>query len=244
MQLNLTFTAKRPLALPLGHHAALQGFIYSLLRQSPEYSEFLHDIGYGDSPHAFKLFVFSTLRGKHVISDSKIIFTDKMYLDIRSPKQEFCRTIFSALFSKEEFELDHQPIRLENCVSSNKQISSGSIDIQMLSPLTLSTTYMEGDRKKTRFISPIDDDFADALNHNLRSKYEASFQKATNESVELVPLDFGKTKKYITKFNNHIYINAWNGKYRLSGSPEILSFLYDAGLGSRNSQGFGMFEEI
>jgi CRISPR-associated endoribonuclease Cas6 len=114
----------------------------------------------------------------------------------------------------------------------------------MLSPLTLSTTYYEQEKKRTRFIAPVDEDFNDALNKNLADKFEAAFQKKPESLVMLTPVDFSKNHKYVTKFNNHIYINAWNGDYRLSGDPEILTFLYNSGLGSRNSEGFGMFELI
>ncbi len=244
MQLNLIFSVKRPLSLPLGHHAALQGFIYSILSHTPEYSEFLHDTGYGDGPHSFKLFVFSTLRGKHIISNGRISYTDKIYLDIRSPKDDFCKILIQSLQNNSDLELFRQPLYLEACSFSNKAVTSGDVTVRMLSPLTLSTTYYEQEKKRTRFIAPVDEDFNDALNKNLADKFEAAFQKKPESLVMLTPVDFSKNHKYVTKFNNHIYINAWNGDYRLSGDPEILTFLYNSGLGSRNSQGFGMFELI
>lgn len=37
-------------------------------------------------------------------------------------------------------------------------------------------------------------------------------------------------------------IKAWLGIYRLQGEPELISLAYDTGFGSKNSQGFGMFE--
>ena len=47
--------------------------------------------------------------------------------------------------------------------------------------------------------------------------------------------------KYFTKYKN-FFIEAWYGLYLLEGNADYLSFLYDAGLGSKNAQGFGMFE--
>jgi len=37
-------------------------------------------------------------------------------------------------------------------------------------------------------------------------------------------------------------IKAWLGTYQIHGKPELISLAYDTGLGSKNSQGFGMFE--
>jgi len=39
-------------------------------------------------------------------------------------------------------------------------------------------------------------------------------------------------------------ITAWNGIYEIVCPPDYLKFLYDAGIGAKNSQGFGMFESV
>ncbi len=243
MQLKLTFEFNKPLALPLGHHSTLQGFIYNQLSSYPDYSDFLHNSGYSDGPHAFKLFVFSTLKGKHSISGGKIIFYDKIYLEVRSPDPAFCNVLSNALSFSDTAILNRQEIHLSEFTFTKKTVSSDSVDIKMLSPLTLSTTYYEGERKKTRFLTPIDPDFNDALNRNATSKYRAAYHEDLGSEILLNTLDFNDKNKYVTKFNG-IYINAWNGSFHLSGDPDVLSFLYDSGLGSRNSQGFGMFEVI
>lgn len=244
MQLKLSFTLKRPLSLPLGHHAALQGFIYHLLSESPEYADFLHDIGYMDSAHSFKLFVFSILRGRHSIASNRIIYYDQVTLYVRSPKSEFCNILMTSLQNNPLLELEHQQVELSECAFSQKKIDKESIDIRMLSPLTLSTTYYEGVKKKTLFLTPSDDHFLTALQHNTASKYRAAFGCDPESEVSLSILSLSEDDRYVTKFNNRIYITGWNGTYRLSGDPDVLSFLYDAGLGSRNSQGFGMFETL
>ena len=162
MQIKLTFKTTSELSLPLGHHAALQGFIYSILKSNPEYAEFLHDTGYADGAHSFKLFVFSTLKGKHYIEKPRIIYTDKIYLEIRSPQKEFCELLIDTLQKNYHFDLARQEIELSECSFSNRVISEDELDIRLLSPLTLSTTYYENEKKKTRFISPSDDDFAES----------------------------------------------------------------------------------
>ena len=39
-------------------------------------------------------------------------------------------------------------------------------------------------------------------------------------------------------------ITGWHGRFRLSGSPEMLDLLFHSGLGAKNSQGFGMFAPV
>ena len=41
-----------------------------------------------------------------------------------------------------------------------------------------------------------------------------------------------------------INISGWYGEYYLVGKRKYLDFLYQTGLGSKNSQGFGMFDVI
>ncbi len=241
MQIKLTFKTNENLVLPLGHHSVVQGFIYNILSANPDYSEFLHDMGYGEGKYKFKLFVFSTLRGAHRISGNKIVFKDRIYLEIRSPKDEFCNILLNSLKSDPLPDLYGQKLEFDECAFSSKSIRTESIDINMISPVTLSTTFYECERKKTRFISPFDEDFVPALNLNIKKKYKAAFGNECSSEVMMSPFSNDKEDKYITRFNN-IIINAWNGRYHLTGQPDTLSFLYDTGIGSRNSQGFGMFE--
>ena len=56
-----------------------------------------------------------------------------------------------------------------------------------------------------------------------------------------MPLKVGRRDKYVTKYKG-FYLSAWLGEYQLTGPRKNLDFLYQTGLGCRNSQGFGMFE--
>ena len=65
MQFKLTFALSEPLTLPLSYHSALQGMIYHVLSDAPEFSAFLHDDGYTRNRRAYKLFVFGALEGPY-----------------------------------------------------------------------------------------------------------------------------------------------------------------------------------
>ena len=53
-------------------------------------------------------------------------------------------------------------------------------------------------------------------------------------------LDFKKDKKII--IYKGTVIKAWMGSYVLESEPQILELSYYTGLGSKNSQGFGMWD--
>ena len=63
------------------------------------------------------------------------------------------------------------------------------------------------------------------------------------DNITITPVRLTPADKYITIYKNTI-IEAYRGIYVLSGRPEFLDFLYNVGLGSKNSQGFGLFDVI
>lgn len=83
MQIILNFDLDTPLEIPLNYNYQLQSAVYAKLREIGV-SDFWHDSGLGES-ETFKFFVFGPLLGNYRIEDKKIIFTDSISLEIRSP---------------------------------------------------------------------------------------------------------------------------------------------------------------
>lgn len=245
MQFRFYFRPDKPLTLPLGYHHTLQGFVYHLiLDQNPNFSEFLHQSGYS-SERQFKLFCFSLISARSIrVKRPYITFYGDISFELRSPIAEFCRTVLMALTSVYRVELNNQPMTFLKCEVSNRIIEEDELHIRMLSPLTLSTTIYVNDKKKTRYIAPYDDDFPGAFTQNTLNKLASVGIDAYDNDIKISPESENSRDKYVTKFDNRIYITAWKGDYLLSAPPEILTFLYNTGIGSRNSQGFGMFEHI
>ena len=79
------------------------------------------------------------------------------------------------------------------------------------------------------------------MNENFRRKYCAAY--GIEPDTDITVGDIARPRKYVTQYRRGIYITAWHGEFDLRGTPEALDFLYQTGLGSRNSQGFGMFDE-
>ena len=241
MQFQLTFTLSEPLLLPMGYHSTLQGFIYSLLGQQPAYSAFLHDRGYHADSHSFRGFCYSLITGKYRITSSFITFYHRISFEIRSPLEHFCSILETALMEQEHFYLAGQELFLEKCERTQTVISDDALHIHMLSPMCISQTYLGEDKKKTRYLIPGTTEFETQINHNLSSKKQALLESLPIRPVTITPIHPSESDKYVTKFKNKTYITAYNGTYHLTGDPEDLQFLYDCGIGSRNSQDFGLF---
>ena len=62
-------------------------------------------------------------------------------------------------------------------------------------------------------------------------------------NIEITNTAISHSDKVVTTLKG-IYITGWKGNYILNGSPDYLTFLYNCGIGNKNSQGFGLFELI
>ena len=122
----------------------------------------------------------------------------------------------------------------------NETVEKDSIHIRMLSPICLYSTNKE--TKKTYFYSPEEEAFPEQVNDNFVRKYTACYGIPPNSGIEIETVNVRRRDKYVTKYKE-FYLSGWLGEYRLTGERKYLDFLYQTGLGSRNAQGFGMFEE-
>ena len=85
--------------------------------------------------------------------------------------------------------------------------------------------------------------FYQLLEDNFMRKYQACYGVTPESAVEVLPVKIGEKDKYVTKYKS-AYLSGWKGIYRMKGKRKYINFLYQTGLGSKNSQGFGMFEII
>ncbi|MGC8734284.1 MAG: CRISPR-associated endoribonuclease Cas6, partial [bacterium] len=98
----------------------------------------------------------------------------------------------------------------------------------------------------TEYIFPDNPLFNKLIKDNIIKKY-LIIEGITNKN-EIEPFNFEitsiDTKIKILKYKNFI-IKGVDGELIIkTDNPEIIEKIYDAGLGSKNSQGFGMFEII
>lgn len=239
MEISLVLKGVQPITLPLAYHRLVQGMIYNALQTAPGYSKFIHDSGYNTGSRHFKLFVFSSLNGKKTIVNNCLVFHDKIYLDIRSADTKFIQALLISFCQAGSVTLAESEATILKCELHNTILYEEEYQIKMRSPIT---AYCTTESKKTVYYSPFDTAFVPSLRQNFASKYEAFYGKTPNGTISLVPTAFDvKKDKYVTNYKG-FYITAWRGTYQLKGSAEFINFLYNTGIGAKNSQGFGMFD--
>lgn len=183
MQLEVAINLQEPLVLPLNYNHIIQSIIYRALSAMPDYSEFLHEYGYGNGSRQYKMFQFSQLNGDYYVEQKhrKIVFRSYVTFEVRSPEP--------LLINLLAMSFQHQGITFGtmNCRDIHLELYDYTVEetellIRMKTPLTVySTDY---DTKRTYFYSPEEPEFYQKIVDNFRRKYEAfygvrSFQPIT-----------------------------------------------------------------
>lgn len=235
MQLKIYINlGKKTLTLPINYGHIIQGIIYTSLQKDSHYKNTLHNDGIHHSN--YKLFTFSSLCGKHTIQDKMITFYDTIFLEIRSIDPYFIFLLYEYLKkNKITFKDQTFPVSLS---LENKIIQSDSLLIKMNSPLTISK---KDENLKSIYLSPRDNVFEEYINHNFKKKYYSYYHTEPFSDIEIIPSGVTFQHKVVTTLKEIITVG-WKGEYILSGSPDYLTFLYNTGLGNKNSQGFGLFD--
>jgi len=234
--------------LPLQYNYPLQSFIYHHI--SLKLADFLHNQGYSYGKRRFKLFTFSRINGRFQIQREKeeIVFTGPIHFHISSPVKDFIEQFAEDLARVPEVSINSNSFVITSIEVHFQPAISGSLIIRMLSPVTVYSTLSTADgRKKTYYYSPFEDEFSQLIRNNLIKKYQAFYDNsAPATDFEISPLGVTKNAEKIIKYKpkdaSYTLIKGWMGHYQLQGSPELISLAYDSGLGSKNPQGFGMFE--
>ena len=240
MQIVLTLTSEKEIILPIASNALVQGFIYNALRVDSKFSYNLHEKGTVYSSRNYKFFSFSEIKGKYRVENRAIIYTSPISITIRSCEAYFVQLLLSYFTVGKELMLHGNPVSVESVQLSDEMIYSEKIRVRTLSPITV---YITDESGHTRYYSPEDKEFYNGIIRNARRKFAGYFGTEEDFSLEITPCPGKSYIKRATKFKD-TFITAWHGEFELSGSVKTLNFLHKTGLGSKNSQGFGMFELV
>lgn len=242
MQLSFKLESNEPFSLPLHYNHLIQGFIYEAI--DLELSTFLHDEGYMVQNRSLRLFVFSRLLGNFKIHRpaQTITFGPQVTLWIASPLENFCLSMVRNIMRRGDLHLGSHILRGVTFNSLTPKINSDSIIVYTRSPVTVYSTLLRPDgRKYTVYFQPGDPDYDHLITENLKRKYFAvNHQPAPDGAISVQPQS--QMKRNIVIYKDFI-IKGYSGKLLLKGPPELLQIALDAGLGAKNSQGFGFIQK-
>ncbi len=240
MRLKLVFQnpASPEISLPIHYNAILQAFFYKSLPR--ELADFLHEIGFFYNNRKFKLFTFSKIFSpKYKIESQTITFKTPITVYLSSPVNYFGTKWGEKLIMSNKITLGGNTLQLQSIqVLKPTKVSEKTI-IKTLSPIAVYRT-IEENGKKTKYFFPEHSEFQELIKENVRKKYHLiTGEKLDNFTFEIKPA--GRIRKVPLKYKN-FFIRASEGTFRIYTRPEILKAIYDAGLGAKNSQGFGMIQ--
>lgn len=209
-----------------------------------------------ESKPIMKFFTFSVYLPKPKIEKDKIEL-DKNYFNavfsIYDNKRfiEFYNSFNSMIIKNENKEnsypLKNNKMELKNITMVNeKNIMSNRVRIKFLSPLVLRNHKEITINKKRKgadiYFDFNDSDFNEQINYSVSRLIKDLKLNGVNSNIKLKPYN-NLARKTVVSFKN-ILINSSIGEYILEGDSELLNILYKTGIGSRRSEGFGMFEVI
>jgi CRISPR-associated endoribonuclease Cas6 len=238
LQLCLTLHSKNGISLPVHYNQLIQGAIYENI--SKDLASFLHDSGYTSGGRSFKLFTFSRLLGNFYLDriKKKINFPAGARLVVASTIAEFCTSLMGCMLGDGVIKLGGVPVEVTSINMEKPVVDGNSISVNMLSPVVTYSTFDKPEGGKyTCYFQPGETEFVRLVEENLRKKYRAYYNKeAPLGEFAVRPLN--RPWMNITMYKQTV-IKGYTCRLKLEGPRELLQMAVDAGLGSKNSQGYG-----
>lgn len=245
MRLRIIFVPEdgKNLVLPCHYNEIVQGFIYRHLDSF--LAKRIHDQGFGDpdAKRRFRFFTFSRLipSGSVSVKNGRIYLDGPVSLVVASPINAFVESFAENVLKSGIIWLNGKRLAVSSVGVEAQPSYNENILVRTLSPVTVYSTVTLADcSKKTYFYSPFESDFGDLIIKNLQRKLKV----LTGHFVE-----GGSIKPYIVKSGNQrivkykgTVIKGWDGIFELSLPEELFRLAFDAGIGAKNSQGFGCVE--
>ncbi len=246
MRIKLTYENLNgePIILPMHYNHVVQALIYRTF--SPLLASKLHNQGYPYEKRKFKLFTFSRIleKGKKEANE-KLLFKRSISFYFSSAIDDIVCDLGEGCFKGMEFYLFGQKVYVSKVEVLTLPVFEDKILIRMLAPLTIYSTFEDGNgNKKTHYYAPGEINFSELIEINAIKKFSIiqTDLKYDNLQLNVKPVKVSPERNLkVIRFKNTA-IEGWTGIYELSGSRELITVTYEAGLGGKNPEGFGMWE--
>lgn len=243
VRLTVTFGGEVEVPLPVHYNHHVQAMIYRQIRQ-PALRDFLHQHGFALGGRRFKLFTFSRLLGRPRFhrASQQLIFRPPIHLVICSPVPVVLQEIANGLLREGRVWVAGVSLEVREVKVRDNVVRTREVVVRMLSPLVTYSTVPVGTGSYTYYYSPFEPRFRELVLANLAKKYLLVFGRPADETgFEIAPERVDPADLKIVNYKETV-IKGWMGTYRLTGDPQLLEMALSAGLGAKNSQGFGCCE--
>lgn len=242
--------------LPQGYSPYVQGLINACI---PENITWSGEAGAQDAH--FKLFTFSQLYARSVERidiasrenqsgeshfQYQLAFSSPVWFYLSSPSREFVEALSQRLEQARDLHLERNAVESVHASAARVPDLSrhGQVTwhVRTISPMTVYQSENR-DSNSAKYLAPSDPLFARTVLDNAMRKYYAWAQeKAPVQGFSIKCLD--RTPHLAVVNFKDTPVRGYTGRFLLTGDIRLLSFLYESGLGGKNSHGFGMFDII
>ena len=192
----------------------------------------------------FKFFTFSQIYvPRRRVTKKGIISKDgKLHFYISSPNDYLIQSMVEAYLEDLEVTFRGDRLQVQEVELLKKLEFNKSAEFKTMSPVMARIKRDD----KIWDLNPGDLQFYTALQKNLLNKYRAFHGRYNGDEYLKIAPDMGSVKRKritIKKDSMETYHRAYQMRFMAEGDPRLLEFIYDCGLGEKNSMGFGMVEE-
>ena len=259
MRVKITYESlKGEILLPLHYNHLIQTLIYSSF--SNKLATELHNKGFEYGKRKFKLFTFSRIleKGKKLYGkrlkekalelglrkvDEEMLLFKTISFFLSSPFESIIGDFGDKSLREREFNIIGQRIFVSNIEVLTQPRIDDKVLVRMISPLTIHSTFVKEDMKKSYYYNPHEKEFSSLIEKNALKKFYLIYKRETDGlNLKIKPFLFSmKLNEKRVRFKQTLIVG-YTGIYEISGSRELIAVTYDTGLGDRNSEGFGMWE--
>ena len=243
--------------LPQGYNPYVQGLVNACIPEDIKWS----GIATGTEEAHFKLFTFSQLYAKSVERIDvaprdeaegdehvhyQLVLSSPVWFYLSSPSPEFMQALMPRLEQAHDLHLERNLVQSVRVSATNPLTipAHGLVTwrIRTISPITVYQSESK-DSNSARYFAPDDPLFSKIVLDNAVRKYYAWTQeKAPSDGFSISCLDHTPHLAVISFKDTPI--RGYTGRFQLTGDAKLLSFLFESGLGGKNSHGFGMFDIV
>ncbi len=244
MRVKYEFFSDKNIVLPYFYNEFLQSLIYEYIL--PERREFLHEEGYKYENRKFKLFTFSRIlrHPKHLQNLRIFDFGKKISFVLSSPLNWILEETAENLIKSTYIRLGKNKLSLSSINVIPKKEFTENISLRTISPITVYSTFRENKISPFKYYSPMESEFFVQILNNLKKKFFVYYGREYNGPLRIQILKFDpKHGRQVVWFKRRP-ITGWNLVLKLEGERDILYLAYYAGIGAKNSAGFGCLEEV
>nr|WP_286244250.1 CRISPR-associated endoribonuclease Cas6 [Methanobacterium ferruginis] len=190
----------------------------------------------------FKHFTFSQINIPHRRSSREGIISQdgKFHFYISSPQDYLIKSMVEGYLEDPEINFRGTNCMVEQVELLKQPTFKKQMKMKTMSPVVARVKRDDG---KIRDLNPGDLRFYTALQQNIIKKYNSFYGNYDgDEYVKIVPEMNSVKRKRITidKNGTQTHHRAYLMRFEMEADPELVKFVYDVGLGEKNSMGFGM----